>query len=108
MELQFEHGQVLHLKNQLQIGGQLAESFMQRRALMVCNDKVSRDSLVNLMRKVVQEGSERFENVSMETVHHLVYLDMTKLGRLTVPMIEQAATSIQKVLTLNPERSSVD
>ena len=99
--------QVLHLRNQLEIGGQLADSFMQKRALMICNDRTSRDSLVNLMRKVTQEASERFENISMESMRHLVYVDLTKHGRLSAPDIDNMATMCHKVLQLNPDRSNL-
>ena len=64
-------GKVLHLKNQIEIGLNNAESWMSKRNMMVCIDRAQRDGTALMVRRVVQDAGTKFETVSVESLHHL-------------------------------------
>lgn len=98
--------QVLHLRNQLEIGLQQAEAFMQKRLYMACNNsKMSAQNAQAMVRRTAQEAARKFDKVTLDSVHHLGYVDMTKLGRLSAPDIQDLATWCQRTLAFNPDRS---
>ncbi|CAK9079157.1 unnamed protein product [Durusdinium trenchii] len=97
---------VLHLRDQIQTGLQLADRCMERRCMMLCTDKPT-DSLSTFMRRVVQEASQCFPEAELQCTHHIGYLDTTKYGRLGMPEINEMASWTLRTLNLKPERSSL-
>lgn len=95
--------QVLHLRDQLNAGLGLAEKWMEKRCLMLCQDKS--DSLTGFARRVLTEASQRFPDVLLDKMHHIGILDLTKFGRLSMPEIDNCANWAHKVLSMNPEYS---
>ena len=75
--------QVVHMKAQLEIGLQVAERFMEKRCLMICgSEKSQSQGTTGLVRKVVAEASVKFEGVELSKMHHIAYIDYSKMGRL--------------------------
>ena len=99
--------QVLHLRNQLEIGMAAAEGFMQRRLFMVCNTKASTSNTAMIVRRALQDAGSRFDSCTMENLHHLGFCDLTKYGRLTAPQIEDIASWCYRTLSLNPNYSTL-
>lgn len=95
--------QVLHLRDQLHAGLGLADKWMEKRCLMLCQDKS--DSLTGFARRVLTEASQRFPDVQLEKMHHIGILDLTKYGRLSMPEIDSCANWAHKVLSMNPDYS---
>ena len=100
-------GKVLHLKNQIEIGLNNAESWMSKRNMMVCIDRAQRDGTALMVRRVVQDAGTKFETVSVESLHHLGFADLTKLGRLTAIDVDDIGRWCQRTLNLNPDCSSL-
>ena len=100
-------GKVLHLKNQIEVGLKAAETWMSKRNMMVCMDRTQRDGTALTVRRVVQDAGTKFETVSVESLHHLGYADLTKLGRLTAIDVDDIGRWCQRVLQLNPEFNSL-
>ena len=98
---------VLHLRDQIQIGLSLAEKLMERRCLMLCTDKNQRDSLSGMMRRSLQDASQRFSGNDAQKTHHIGYIDMAKMGRLAQPEVDEAATWANKLLNQSPDYSNV-
>lgn len=98
--------QVVHMKAQLEIGLQVAERFMEKRCLMICgSEKSQSQGTTGLVRKVVAEASVKFEGVELSKMHHIAYIDYSKMGRLTVPDIDSCAKWTHKVLSMNDDFS---
>lgn len=96
------------MKNQIETGLQVAETFMEKRALMVCStDKSTSGSVTSLVRKMISEASMRFPSVTLRSMHHLGFVDMSKFGRMTAIEIDQCARWCHKVLAMNEEFSNL-
>lgn len=96
------------MKNQIETGLQVAETFMEKRALMVCStDKSTSGSVTSLVRKMISEASMRFPSVTLRSMHHLGFVDMSKFGRMTAIELDQCARWCHKVLAMNEEFSNL-
>ena len=49
------------MRDQINTGLGVADSFMQKRMLMLCADKNKGNTFAGLMRRVLQEASQRFD-----------------------------------------------
>ncbi|CAJ1408389.1 unnamed protein product [Effrenium voratum] len=93
----------------------LCESFMQRRCLMLCTGaaETSRESMETFSRKVVQEaatgrdGHGGMDTASFAKCHHIGFIDLPKLGRLTAIEVGDMANWAHQVLSQNPEHSVI-
>lgn len=99
--------EVLHLRDQIQLGLNVAEGFMMKRLMMVCADKNKGNTLSGLMRRVLQETSNKFDAADISKVHHLGFVDMTKFGRLSALEINDVCTWCHQLLTQNPDFSTL-
>lgn len=96
------------MKNQIETGLQVAEAFMEKRALMVCStDRSSTGSVTSLVRKMISEASVRFPAVTLRSMHHLGFIDMSKFGRMTAIEIDQCARWCHRVLSMNEDFSNL-
>ena len=95
---------VLHLRDQIQISLGLAEGLMQRRCMVLCSDKNQRDSIAGLQRRMLQDS--KLDGKDPDKVHHVGYCDLSKWGRLSVPLIDEVSSWAARTLQLNPEMSS--
>lgn len=95
------------MKNQLEIGLQVAEKFMEKRCLMLCTSGEKSQGTTSLIRKIISEASSKWDGVDLAKMHHLAFFDFSKHGRLTVPDIDQAAKSIIQVLRMNEDYSNL-
>ncbi|CAK9077334.1 unnamed protein product [Durusdinium trenchii] len=99
--------EVLHLRDQIEIGLGLADRWMERRCLMLCTDKGQKDSLTGFTRRLLQDATTAFPDTDISHMHHLGFLDSTKFGRLGMPEINEMASWCLKVLNLNPDLSMI-
>ena len=74
--------------------------------LMVVSDKSS--DFASVQRRALADATAKFENASIEKMHHVGYVDLSKFGRLTVPDISDCANWAHKVLSYNPNYSYLD
>lgn len=104
------HTKVLHVRSQMETGMSLVESYMHKRLLTVCSslDKTGniRDSMESFTKRAFAEALTVFDSASLDQSHHIGFIDLPKLGRLSAVEIQAAATWASQVLNLNPERSS--
>ncbi|CAK9089330.1 unnamed protein product, partial [Durusdinium trenchii] len=78
---------VIHLRDQIEIGLRASEQLMEKRCLMVCaNDKSH--AVGTLKRRVMADASTKFE-ADIQKLHHIGFIDLSKFGRLTVPIIDE-------------------
>ena len=101
----FVNWQVVHMKNQLEIGLQVAERFLEKRCQMVCIGGEKTSGVTSFVRKILTDATAKFEGVELSKMHHLAWFDFSKLGRLTVPDIDSAAKSVLQVLKMNEDYS---
>lgn len=78
---------------------------MAKRNMMICTDRANRDGTALMIRRAVQDASTRFETATMESLHHLGYVDLTKLGRMTAIDVDDVAKWCQRTLALNADHS---
>lgn len=97
--------QVLHLRDQLNVGLQVSESFLQKRLLMLRADKNKGNSFAGLLRRVLQDASAKFDAAEINKVHHLGFVDVTKYGRLSVVDINEICQWCHQLLSQNPDYS---
>ena len=98
---------VLHMRSQIEEGLRLAENWMSKKCFMVCTSNNHKDGTGMMVRRVVQDASARFDTVSVENLHHLGYLDLTKFGRLNAVDVETIEAWCLKTLNLNPDYSAL-
>ena len=96
--------QVLHLRDQIEIGLGVCERFMEKRCLLV-RASGDKSGLTAMVRRVLADANQKFQGVEAEKMHHIGFLDLSKYGRLTVPDINEAATWCYQVLSLNDNYS---
>ena len=97
--------EVLHMRDQITVGLGVADSFMQKRLLMVCSDKNKGNIFSGLMRRVLQDASNRLDATDINKLHHLGFVDLSKFGRLAAPEINDICTWCHQLLSQNPENS---
>ena len=97
--------EVLHMRDQINVGLGVADSLMQKRLLMVCADKNKGNILSGLMRKVLQDATSRFDAADINKLHHLGFVDLSKFGRLAAPEINDICLWCHQLLSQNPEYS---
>ena len=97
--------EVLHMRDQITVGLGVADSFMQKRLLMVCSDKNKGNIFSGLMRRVLQDASNRFDATDINKLHHLGFVDLSKFGRLAAPEINDICTWCHQLLSQNLENS---
>lgn len=96
---------VLHLRDQIQVRLGVADSFMQKRLLMLCSDKNKGNALSGLMRRALQDATNRFEAAELNRTHHLGYIDLTKYGRLSAVDVNEVGQWSYQLLSQNPDFS---
>eukprot|EP00435_Cladocopium_sp_Y103_P057161 s717_g19.t1 len=69
------------MRDQIQVGLGVADSFLQRRLMMLCADKNKGNSFGVLVRHVLSDASQKFDAAEINKIHHLGFIDMTKYGR---------------------------
>ncbi|CAJ1431871.1 unnamed protein product, partial [Effrenium voratum] len=82
---------VMHMKNQIDIGLTVADALMSKRLTMVCTDK--QVGLSGFARRVVQDASAKFDSAAIGRTHHLGIADLSKVGRMAAPEINEADLS---------------
>lgn len=96
---------VIHLRDQIEIGLRASEQLMEKRCLMVCaNDKSH--AVGTLKRRVMADASTKFE-ADIQKLHHIGFIDLSKFGRLTVPIIDEVARWSKRVLQMNEDYSNL-
>ena len=94
------------MKNQIDLGLGVCDKFMERRLFMGCDSAAQ--SFASFQRRVLQDASQKgWTNAELDSMFHLGYIDMTKLGRLAATDIGDCASWAHRVLALNPDRSCV-
>lgn len=93
------------MRDQLETGLQVVERFMERRALMVLSEKSQ--SLAAFQRRIITDCTSRFEACDLKRMHHLGCRDFSKLGRLSMVDIKEAAEWSKSILLLNDEHSNL-
>lgn len=93
------------MKNQIDIGLTVADALMSKRLTMVCTDK--QVGLSGFARRVVQDASAKFDSAAIGRTHHLGIADLSKVGRMAAPEINEVAVWAQGVLQQNPEFSQL-
>ena len=94
------------MKAQLDVGLSIAEKFMDRRLLVVCGERTQ--NVATLQRRIVQDAKSKGFETSIEQMHHLGYIDLSKIGRLSAPDVQEVSDWTYKVLALNPCFSSLE
>ena len=94
------------MREQLEIGIQAVEKVMEKRCLMVCVDKGAPQTLATLQRRVLSEASTLFGAADPSKMHHVGMLDFSKLGRVSMVEIKEAAEWCKMILNLNDEYSN--
>ena len=96
------------MRDQLETGFQVVDRFMEKRCLMICGgDAKSSQSMSALQRRVVSEACSKFGNAELSRMHHIGFLDFSKLGRLSMVDINQAVSWAKRILQMNEEYSSL-
>ena len=96
---------VIHLRDQIESGLRASEQLMEKRCLMVCaNDKSH--AVGTLKRRVMADASTKFE-ADIQKLHHIEFIDLSKFGRLTVPIIDEVARWSKRVLQMNEDYSNL-
>ena len=91
------HPQVLHMKNQIDVGLGVCERLMERRLFVVRGPQGQ--NVAQLQRKVLQDSSQKgFDSTTLEKMHHLGIIDIPKMGRLTAPDVQDISDWTYKVL----------
>ncbi|CAK8992808.1 Uncharacterized protein SCF082_LOCUS3226, partial [Durusdinium trenchii] len=80
---------VLHMKAQLDVGLSIAEKFMDRRLLVVCGERTQ--NVATLQRRILQDAKSKGFETSIEQMHHLGYIDLSKIGRLSAPDVQEVS-----------------
>ncbi|CAK9090490.1 unnamed protein product [Durusdinium trenchii] len=98
--------QVLHMRDQIEIGLDVVTQFTQKRALMVVGDKGQ--GLAAMQRRMVADGTNRFSApVELTKMHHVGFIDFSKFGRLTMVEINAAVDWCKQILHQNENYSMV-
>lgn len=83
----------------------VAETFMNKRLLMLCSDKGKSNAVGGLTRRVLQDASQRFDSCDSSRLQNVGYVDLSKYGRLAAPEINDICTWCHTVLSQNPDYS---
>ena len=98
---------VLHMRDQIQVGLGVAESFLQKRLMMLCADKNKGNSFAGLVRRVLQDALQKFDAADTNKIHHLGFVDMTKYGPLSAVEVNEACQWCFQLLSQNPDYSDL-
>ena len=101
----FSQCKVLHMKGQIETGIAVVEKLMERRLLMAVSDKSA--DFASLQRRALADARTKFDGATVEHMHHVGCLDFSKFGRLSVPEITECAQWTKKVLSYNPNFSTL-
>ncbi|CAK9111498.1 Uncharacterized protein SCF082_LOCUS51755 [Durusdinium trenchii] len=85
----------------------VAETFMNKRLLMLCSDKGKSNAVGGLTRRVLQDASQRFDSCDSSRLQNVGYVDLSKYGRLAAPEINDICTWCHTVLSQNPDYSMI-
>ena len=102
---QTNFGKVLHMRDQIQAGLGVADSFMERRLLMLCSDKNLSQSFGGLIRRSLADAGQRFDATDVNKTHYLGFTDLTKYGRLSAIAVNEVANWCHQLLNQNPNYS---
>ncbi|CAK8992499.1 Uncharacterized protein SCF082_LOCUS3131, partial [Durusdinium trenchii] len=86
-----DEAEVLHMRDQIQAGLGVADSFMERRLLMLCSDKNLSQSFGGLIRRSLADAGQRFDATDVNKTHYLGFTDLTKYGRLSAIAVNEVA-----------------
>ncbi|CAK9053859.1 Uncharacterized protein SCF082_LOCUS29314 [Durusdinium trenchii] len=102
-----DEAEVLHMRDQIQAGLGVADSFMERRLLMLCSDKNLSQSFGGLIRRSLADAGQRFDATDVNKTHYLGFTDLTKYGRLSAIAVNEIANWCHQLLNQNPNYSMV-
>ena len=101
------NSQVLHMKGQIDVGlGVIIEQFMQRRLFVACGNQGGQQ-IATMQRRMLQDAKVKFDAADLAHMHHIGYIDLPKMGRLAAPELQEVSDWCYKVLTLNPDFSTL-
>ena len=95
------------MRDQIQVGLGVAESFLQKRLMMLCADKNKGNSFAGLVRRVLQDALQKFDAADTNKIHHLGFVDMTKYGPLSAVEVNEACQWCFQLLSQNPDYSDL-